>query len=715
MTELLLDDRVEELIILDNGSHEMSLRKLLERTEKMYSKIKVFYSSENLGIAKGRKFLFDICKGDYILSFDSDIVILNANGLLTILLESFKNPDIWLIGGGGGNHPYFPALFRGYINNLKESKNPNELTFVEEVAGWFHGFRSNMLVKNGGKVYMDERFTPFWGEDSDFCLQIRMLGGKCAIVGAGLVGHKWSSCDKKDVQKTIDDMWVKFTDKWYPKFGDTFDFDFDEDFYKKYYGSEQKFFPIKVDYYLQGIPRGWLANPRFISKLFNTTTKEDKICFEGEEYHPRVFIDKFMNREEIVKYNFNNITNNLKDDKYLIVMHSDNDKKALEIIKTLKDKNGQFSLALTFDKNRKHPKTLEYIKNNLESYAINNFVDFYDHTIANIISFDNIRNNYQYSLFINSDYKGEFIKGTFDYFVNSNIEGNKIKTDIRTIDAINNVYNHRPDLEYFENAVFLCEHTKINKALKTLSVQKLLHIALMMPTRYSIHVSPRLAPKYSLERLIGYLLLRTTPEKSLVVIDAEINNNEDIEKCFNNNNYFKEATDCDIMVMNRGDKKHIKSVQLNTDYYYITQNVHDKVKNWRNAFGLCDLTEYSNVILADSDFNIEDDISEFMKIAKYSNISFLEEENKITNHLISFQVPELGSYFRIQEEIEKAKKEKPEIDEKTTLDVNLRKGLQVHCLWQSKKVEDEDEICFDYSRPDDKYEPDIDFPLVFDN
>ena len=201
----------------------------------------------------------------------------------------------------------------------------------------------------------------------------------------------------------------------------------------------------------------------------------------------------------------------------------------------------------------------------------------------------------------------------------------------------------------------------------------------------------------------------------MIVIDAEINNNEDIERCFNNNNYFKEATDCDIMVMNRGEKKHNKASELNTDYYYITQNVNDKVKNWRNAFGLCDLSEYSNIILTDLEFNIEDDISEFMKLSKYSNISFLEEDNKITNHLISFQASEVGGYFKIQDEIEKAKKEKPEIDEKTTLDINLRKGLQVHTLWQSKKVEDEDEICFDYSRPDDKYEPDIDFPLVFDN
>ena len=64
MTPLILDERVQEVIILDNGSHEIALQKLLSQTEKNYNKIRVIYSSENLGIAKGRKYLFDLCKGE---------------------------------------------------------------------------------------------------------------------------------------------------------------------------------------------------------------------------------------------------------------------------------------------------------------------------------------------------------------------------------------------------------------------------------------------------------------------------------------------------------------------------------------------------------------------------------------------------------------------------------------------------------------------------
>ena len=173
MTPLLLDERVKEILILDNGSHEIALIKLLKNVEETFNKIKVIYGSENLGIAKGRKMLYDLCNEEYILSFDSDIVIINATILLEMFLNAIKVDKMMLVGGGGGNHPFFPAVFRNDIINLPTPENPNEVVFVDEVAGWFHGFRSKDLKSKGGPLYMDEIFSPFWAEDSDFCYQIK--------------------------------------------------------------------------------------------------------------------------------------------------------------------------------------------------------------------------------------------------------------------------------------------------------------------------------------------------------------------------------------------------------------------------------------------------------------------------------------------------------------------------------------------------------------
>lgn len=713
MTQLLLDDRVCELIILDNGSHELSLRNLLQRTEKMYSKVKVCYSSENLGIAKGRKFLFDMCKGEYILSFDSDIVVLDANNLLTILLEAFKNPDLWLIGGGGGNHPYFPSLFREYIHNLKEAQNPAQLTVVEEVAGWFHGFRSNMLVKNGGQVYMDEIFSPFWGEDSDFCMQIRFLGGKCAILGAGLVGHKWTSCDKKETQKNIDDMWLKFTNKWYPKFGDTFDFDFDEDFYLANYSKEKKHKLAKVDYLLQGMNRGFIAHPRFLSKLFNIKFENKEIIYEGTNYHPRVFIDKFMNKKEIMKYNFRELDNNIKSTRFLVVYHSDNDKTSYEILKKLKLLNPDFALAFTYVKNKKHPKCLDFIKNNLDNFVINTMVDYHDHTIANLITFENIKPDFEQVSFMHSSFTCAFINNSLEKNWQTQKLGDKIKTDHLTIDAINMVYHHHENLEYYREGIFMAEMKKLKNIVASRSIQKLLNNALLIPAKYSIHLSPRNSPKHSLERLLGHMLLREDNNRTLVIVDAKIESQQEIDICANNNKYFSCHKDTDIMVMNRGNIRHLSAKQLNTDYYYLTQNIEDVKSNWKNAFGLCQLTDYNNVIFTTLNFTIESNIDEFLSLAKYSNISMLEEEDgTIDTNIFSLQSFMVGGFFKLDEEIKKAKKENKEIDDAKSFNFNMKRALKVNGLWISKKIENEDEICIDYYRLDDKYEPDEDYPII---
>ena len=90
-----------------------------------------------------------------------------------------------LVGGGGGDHPYFPSLERENIDNKESPETPEELLKVDEVAGWFHGFKSSILTKHGGPIEMDEQFSPFWSEDSDFCMQIKMIGRKVLYYGKG--------------------------------------------------------------------------------------------------------------------------------------------------------------------------------------------------------------------------------------------------------------------------------------------------------------------------------------------------------------------------------------------------------------------------------------------------------------------------------------------------------------------------------------------------
>ena len=170
---------------MDNGSYEPELKNYLQILDSQIKKFRVIYSEKNLGIGKGRKLLFDIAEGDYIISLDSDVVIVNPPGFLEVFYRSLELDKMMLVGGGGGDHPYFPSMERENIDNKESSENPSEIKVVDEVAGWFTGFKSSILKKNGGPIEMDEQFSPFWAEDSDFCVQIKLAGGKCCIIGEG--------------------------------------------------------------------------------------------------------------------------------------------------------------------------------------------------------------------------------------------------------------------------------------------------------------------------------------------------------------------------------------------------------------------------------------------------------------------------------------------------------------------------------------------------
>ena len=72
----------------------------------------------------------------------------------------------------------------------------------------------------------------------------------------------------------------------------------------------------------------------------------------------------------------------------------------------------------------------------------------------------------------------------------------------------------------------------------------------------------------------------------------------------------------------------------------------------------------------------------------------------------------VGGFFKLDEEMKKAKKENKEIDDAKSFNFNMKRALKVNGLWISKKIENEDEICIDYYRLDDKYEPDEDYPII---
>ena len=701
MTPLILDERVQELIILDNGSHEIDLQKLLKATEKNYNKVKVIYSSQNLGIAKGRKYLYDLCKGEYILSFDSDVVIVNATMFMENFLKAISLPDMWLVGGGGGNHIFFPTIFRSDINNLPSPKEINQVTLVDEVAGWFHGFRSSMLVKNGGKIYMDERFTPFWGEDSDFCYQIKLLGGKCCILGHGNLGHAWSSCDKKENHGTLDVMWKKMTDKWYPTFGDTYKLDFDKQFFIDNYTEYKDSIDPREKYLLEGMKKGYVINKEHITKFYDVKfLSNTKLLYNNREYHTRDFIDKFLTFGKILDNNFEILHDTLSDNDNVFYIYLSDLKSANEYIK--KELLKVRSSAVVLMSSKSVCETIkDFTTKHFKNIMLASFPDYHDNIVSFLMAIFKTK-KYRFKTHLCLD------KTTP---INGDIHVKKSNDNMFSIDLIMDWYRYNQG-EYFEKEIFLKEDI-IDIIRENYPLTNILEIALRLPTTYSYNLSPRFSPRLALRKLVSSLQSYDNNKKALVLYLTKV---EDSEKVSNNIKLLKESGNCEVVVINIGEEKFWSAKELGFDYYFVMKEEEFIFNNYFTLFNIIHMIDYSNIIFMNDTFTILEKIDEFLQHSYHHNIMFLKNPEKFEINMLSIVNGDVMNFAGMVSQIHKVsmeKKDNQEINIDKTIEVNMIKNFFVRYLWKEERVENDTEISIDYSKYNDLFTPEDNFPLDF--
>ena len=311
------------------------------------------------------------------------------------------------------------------------------------------------------------------------------------------------------------------------------------------------------------------------------------------------------------------------------------------------------------------------------------------------------------------------------FFFNDGKINELIQTDHRTIEGMNKLYFHRPDLKYFKNNTFSTSFHKLKNIINSIQLQRALHLTLMIPTKYTIHISPRLSPKHILHRLLGYMILHQKNKKTLMVVQADINIQDDIKKIKKNNTLIRNQFEqIDIIVLNKGITKLLKNQEINTDYYFPINQSDDYYNNFKVAFSLIDLNNYNNVIFSSSDYDIaskeqvleenskepnlvNSTIKEFCELSKYTNVRLLKDYNK----LFSLKVELVGQFFSMLDklkEIQLKEKENKNIDIESNINLNFEKGFGINTIWEKK--EEDDEIFF--YRKDDKFEPDSSFPLI---
>ena len=153
-----------EWIVLDNASTDGTTNWLRLLAAQFPDKVRLNLQARNTGVAGGRDILFDMARGDVIISMDSDVEARRADWLESLLAP--LNAGHWLCGPGGA------FVEDGWTNFL--GAHPRECGEVDVVSGYCQAFSRKVLDAG---IRLDLTYNPRWHEDSAFSLDIRAAGG----------------------------------------------------------------------------------------------------------------------------------------------------------------------------------------------------------------------------------------------------------------------------------------------------------------------------------------------------------------------------------------------------------------------------------------------------------------------------------------------------------------------------------------------------------
>ena len=120
---------------------------------------------KNYGVAGGRNQGFDLCRGEYILQCDDD-VIFHKGWDTTALKYITEGDNVGIVGVQG-------SLIKTWLEYEVFQHNN---TYVDVCTGFF------FMMKNIGLRYDTSNYELFWEEDSAICLDYKALGYKIRVM-----------------------------------------------------------------------------------------------------------------------------------------------------------------------------------------------------------------------------------------------------------------------------------------------------------------------------------------------------------------------------------------------------------------------------------------------------------------------------------------------------------------------------------------------------
>lgn len=161
--------------ILDNGSSDGTAEWLLNLAREYPGKVQVELHADNTGVAGGRKRLLELSKEDYQIILDNDVEAVAPDWLDRLIAPLEQYPDVWICGPGGC---WVNQWWMDY-----DAAPADYIGEVDVVSGFCQAWKRSAFLAG---VTMDLTYNPRWHEDSDCCLQARLLGGTvwdCGEIG----------------------------------------------------------------------------------------------------------------------------------------------------------------------------------------------------------------------------------------------------------------------------------------------------------------------------------------------------------------------------------------------------------------------------------------------------------------------------------------------------------------------------------------------------
>ena len=192
-------------VIDDSGKGEIG-----KKIKKNFKKVDVIINKENKGFSKsnnlGIKRASKICNPDYFLLLNDDIEIIDKNWLKKMVKVGESYNKIGILGCKivypNGNLQNIGGYIRNWDIAKELNANKKKVFEVDHVMGAFMLIKKEVIKKSG---FLDENYSPYLLEDTDYCINAKKAGFKIVSVPNVIIIHKKGksidSLKNKDILK----------------------------------------------------------------------------------------------------------------------------------------------------------------------------------------------------------------------------------------------------------------------------------------------------------------------------------------------------------------------------------------------------------------------------------------------------------------------------------------------------------------------------------